>query len=802
MAELQQTFSLLGVREPYPFQVDVGTLLLRGENVILVAPTGSGKTVTAVAPFVHARLMGELFADRLIYAVPLRALAATQYEWARDKLAPLGLRVTIQMGNRPEDPYFEGDVIFTTIDQVLSAYIGVPVSLQPKLANLPAGALIGAYVVFDEVHLLEVERSLGTLLDMADRFAPLTRLLLMSATVPERVAPELAARARAVVRFVSPEEAARIPSQATKVRRMRWVGKPLDADDILRHHRRKTLVVCNTVERAQGLYADLRRAVESSGATLDLCLLHSRFLPEDRAEKERWLSRRFGKGGQGAGIVVATQVIEVGLDVSFDVLHTELAPADALIQRAGRCARFEGETGTVFVYDLVRDEHGLRQYGPYRNVRDEVDATGEALAAMVGDRPITFHDELELLDRVHGQLDLQRLRSLNPHVRRAEVDTAVATGDPAQVRELVRDVDAVNVLIHSAPEKLDMGRRPQAFPVPSSVLYAFARSLDLQGADNGAIKVPRFPDGEDYPTGVHWEPVRDWGALKTAFLLCITPGYASYDAEMGLRLGRSESASARAFESRESIAPDAAARREPVRYRREAYAEHARRVLSAYQSQDERHRTGMHRLASLLGVSSEELTRLCAAAVAIHDVGKLARRWQDAIWRWQLDLVGGIRDGLLAHSDFDGANPEHRDRMRDARYHRPPHAVEGAFAVSQLLGDLATGSRLPEDRAEEVVRALVSAIARHHVSRAREMSEFELVPEAREAVATTLRLPPQRVILLDRPSMSERVRFADVLAGPSHKYAFPLYLFVARRLRLADWQSVSHGDETGGMQAV
>ncbi len=791
---LQQTFGLLGVRAPYPFQVDVGTRLLGGDNVLLVAPTGSGKTVTAVAPFVHAWLSGTVFADRLIYAVPLRTLAITQYEWARERLAPLGLRVTIQMGNRPEDPYFEGDVIFTTIDQVLSAYIGVPVSLQPKLANLPAGALIGSYVVFDEIHLLEVERALGTLLDMAERFAPFTRLLLMSATVSERVAPELAQRARAVLRFVSPDEASRIPSQANKNRRLRWIGRPLEVDDIVRHHRGKTLVVCNTVERAQLLYQEVRRAVGVRDGKTDIYLLHSRFLPEDRAEKERVLVQRFGKGSQGSGIVVATQVIEVGLDVSFDILHTELAPASSLIQRAGRCARFEGEAGTVFVYDLAQDERKARQYGPYRESQEEVDATAEALAAIGGYRRISFHDELELLDRVHGDRDLRKLRALNKYARRAQVDSAVMTGDPAQVRELVRDVDAINVIIHSSPCRLDLRRRPQAFSVPSSGVYAFGRSLDLKGADRGAVLVPRFPDGDDYSATVQWEPIREWTELKAAFLVCIAPQYASYDAEMGLRLGKVGSPSVTGFESRETIGPGS--EREPVRYRREMYVDHARRVVAAFQAQQDRHRTGVQRLASIFGVSSEQLSRVCAAAVALHDVGKLARHWQDAIWRWQLDLSGGERDGLLAHSDFDGSDPEHRQRILDARYRRPPHAVEGAFAVSELLGELALEFGFSEAHVEDVVRALVTAIARHHSSRSREMGEFELVPEARNAVAVTLGLSTEQVILNDRPTASERVRFADVLAGPSYERAFPLYLFVARRLRLADWKSVSDGDES------
>lgn len=796
---LKETFTQLKVESPFTFQLDVGNALLAGQNVLLVAPTGSGKTVTALAPFVHARLAGVPFADRLIYALPLRTLAATLYESAKEKIEPLGLKVTIQMGNRPEDPYFaEGDVIFTTIDQVLSAYIGLPVSLRPGLANLPAGALVGAYLVFDEFHLLETVRSLGTLMDLAERFQSYARLLLMSATVPERVVPELSRRARAVVRLVSPGEAAQLPSQAKKIRRFAWVNSPLTADAVLRNRGRRTLVVCNTVERAQKLFEELKNAM---GASPPIILLHSRFLPEDRAAKERFLVERFGKDGQGEGIVVATQVVEVGLDISFDVLHTEVAPANSLIQRVGRCARFEGESGTVYVYPLEQNASGQPRYGPYRDRREEVDDTVEALTQWEHDQPMMFHDELLLLDRVHGDRGLRSLKELNPHRRRSDVNTAILQGNGADVRELVRDVDAINVLVHSSPERLDLRKQPQQFSVPATVVYRFARSLDLKGADAGAIRVARFSDDEGYGGGPQWDPVQDWEELRAAFLIAVSPRYAAYDRYVGLRFGKDEPFLPGNFTSVET-GEAAATVSGPARYERETYAEHVRRVRLAYSGQRDRHAQGMARLATRLGVTPETLEHLCEAAVSLHDVGKLSSRWQDAIWNWQADMHNGVRDDFLAHSDFDGNLAEHQERIRDPRYRRPPHAAEGAFAASQILGELALEAGISDALLYEVVSALASAIARHHAARTSELGCFELAPGAEAAVAATLGLPEERVTLLQRPTQAERVSFAGSLASPSQELAFPLYLFLARRLRLADWQSFSVEGNADGAQPV
>ena len=112
-----------------------------------------------------------------------------------------------------------------------------------------------------------------------------------------------------------------------------------------------TLVVLNTVERAVALWKALRRdrTLKRSGA--DIRLAHSRFRP---AERQTWRTEFLDRGHCGPGtnrIIVATQVVEAGVDVSATLLITELAPWPCLVQRFGRCARWGG-TGRVVVADF------------------------------------------------------------------------------------------------------------------------------------------------------------------------------------------------------------------------------------------------------------------------------------------------------------------------------------------------------------------------------------------------------------------------------------------------------------------
>jgi len=101
------------------------------------------------------------------------------------------------------------------------------------------------------------------------------------------------------------------------------------------------LVVRNTVKRAQDTFDELVRVF----APGEVSLHHSRYLASDRARNDAWLTGAFGPPGKGPRpdrhVVVATQVAEQSLDVDFDLLVTDLAPIDLLLQRIGRLHRHD-----------------------------------------------------------------------------------------------------------------------------------------------------------------------------------------------------------------------------------------------------------------------------------------------------------------------------------------------------------------------------------------------------------------------------------------------------------------------------
>lgn len=123
-------------------------------------------------------------------------------------------------------------------------------------------------------------------------------------------------------------------------------------------------VLCSTVRRAQRVYAQLATVVPPDQRDL----FHARFLVRDREQLENRCLERFGKDGErpSGSVLVATQVIEQSLDLDFDLMITDMAPIDLLLQRSGRVHRHRREG----------DERGGFTQPTLWVIRPEITATG------------------------------------------------------------------------------------------------------------------------------------------------------------------------------------------------------------------------------------------------------------------------------------------------------------------------------------------------------------------------------------------------------------------------------------------
>lgn len=210
-----------------------------------------------------------------------------------------------------------------------------------------------------------------------------------------------------------------------------------------------TLAILNTVERAQELRAQLEKryaapsqpkgkagavATASNSATQpDILLIHSRFRARERAEQSAKLSEPTNVAGPGR-IIVATQAIEAGVDLSARVLFTELAPYASLVQRFGRCNRYgefnKTSDAQVFWLDIADPK-------PY--TAEEIDTSRSQLSALASAAPAA-------LPAVTAEAPL------HPVLRRKDFLDLFSTeadlsGFDVDVAQYIRDADDADVML-------------------------------------------------------------------------------------------------------------------------------------------------------------------------------------------------------------------------------------------------------------------------------------------------------------------------------------------------------------------
>lgn len=352
MSTFDEYFRIATWSAPYPYQ---RRLAERHADSLLVE-TGCGKTEAVVLAWDWRRRTGDE-PRRLIYALPMRSLVEqtkTRLEGCFERLRAAGYddvpRIDVVMGGdvgedwfqKPEEPW----VVIGTQDMLLSRALNRGYAMNRFFWPMTFGAINNdAYWVVDEVQLHGIGAvTAGQLQAFRERFGTSfpSKLTLMSATLDESWFETADFTLKDRVKL-SLDDA---DYQSERVRAIVSAEKTLERCDVyepqdvarlaVERHRpgTLTLVVLNTVERAQEVYRRLARADMAAERTL----LHSRYRPLDRAKHTLSLGERPDADGPGR-IVVATQVVEAGIDVSAAILITDIAPWSSLVQRFGRCNR-------------------------------------------------------------------------------------------------------------------------------------------------------------------------------------------------------------------------------------------------------------------------------------------------------------------------------------------------------------------------------------------------------------------------------------------------------------------------------
>lgn len=349
-----------GISEPTPPQAQAWPLIARGEDVLVVAPTGSGKTEAALLPLL-SRVVTEGHGEgiSLLYITPMRALNRDMLKRLQVWCGKLGLTVDIRHGDTPQSQRAKQsahppDVMVTTPETLQAVLPGR--RMRENLSHVKA-------VVVDELHnLVESKRGvqLTVGLQRLRKVTPKFQLVALSATVgtPEVAAEFLFGRGkRSMVRADAPKEFAYsieypVPDPANQsAARATYSAPDLAArlsriNDLIATHT-STLIFVNSRTVAEMLGEKLARLRGDVG-------VHHGSLP--REERER-VEQAFKEGRLKA--MVCTSTLELGIDIgSVDLVVQYMSPRQvtSLVQRVGRSGHRLGRVSKGVLVTVSADD--------------------------------------------------------------------------------------------------------------------------------------------------------------------------------------------------------------------------------------------------------------------------------------------------------------------------------------------------------------------------------------------------------------------------------------------------------------
>jgi ATP-dependent Lhr-like helicase len=427
---IQKALTEAGFSTPTAPQIKAIPPILNGENALLVAPTGSGKTEAVLLPVFSNFLQQE---DKkgiaVLYVTPLRALNRDMIRRLSFWTDHLGILVEVRHGDteiriRRRQALRPPNMMVTTPETLQAILPGS--RMRQHLSRV-------RYVIIDEVHELAADKRGAQLMIALERLLEITgkefQRIGLSATVgnPEEIAKFVAGTGRPIrvievplpkgyqynVEFPVPEDAdydsasklRTTPEATARIRRIL---------DLVKAHK-STLIFVNSRTNAEMLGNKFNQL------TADIAVHHGSLSREERASIEDEFKARRLKA------IVCTSTLELGIDIgSVDLVIQYLSPRQvcSLIQRVGRSGHrldlmSKGIIITAFSDDILESIAAVkRAYSgllePIQTHKDALDVLAHQIAGILMDkRTATVDQILQMVRRAHLYEDLSRAKLLD-----------------------------------------------------------------------------------------------------------------------------------------------------------------------------------------------------------------------------------------------------------------------------------------------------------------------------------------------------------------------------------------------------
>ncbi len=708
------------------FQTFIQDKLKEGKSLLLIAPTGLGKTL-AVTGDIQDKFC------KTVYAVPLRALG-TGIKQELSKLQRKGspIQSVIHHGDIQESQLFGEEIIITTYDQVVCGVPGLPLSLPLKAGHAVAGALLMSRLILDETHLAWgiSDQALSILFGIIDFRKKLNlQTVVLTATLPIEVAKLISERLSMDLIIVGEDdtkddEGLKLRSQNRKVsisaldlkNKRKAEDKKLDWQplfDKLKNETRKRIYFANTVERLQQTHDAL---ISAGMNTDDIVVLHNRMPRSWRAKAEEQVHKRFGKNSpDGNWILLTNQVAEAGLDISAPLVISDPAPVDTLVQRAGRCARWfrngiaQGEFVVIKAPKAEIEDRKKGLASPYK---------ADLIHAALKDIPqnsLTWDAEKQWVDKAWGGDNKKALEAVEQSLNEITFalnlfDRAAQEHKPGEIAGVFREILSVEVAVEEGNSvyiddlaerdlqlMLEQGQYPETSSISLGRAWSFVRAKEATGRcavirydeDGKLRKLKITPTDSVKPSDVLVVP-STMAYLHEAKGLCFGNGSQEQDAILSSEWLTKKERHAISHEGRNP----------------QTLWKHTSGVMEGVMqrfTENGIYRDTLHKIIKWLEPEKDTnsfaslISALSTLAAGFHDLGKSDMQWQNKAREISPE---SSRELIGRTANIDG--------QRIGIPHTPPAFNAIVKASEFLIGNLGTSDYL--------IRTIALAAARHHSS--------------------------------------------------------------------------------------
>jgi CRISPR-associated endonuclease/helicase Cas3 len=253
----------------------------------------------------------------------------------------------------------------------------------------------------------------------------------------------------------------------------------------------KILLICNRVDSAQNIF----ETIKEEYLEVPSILIHSRFNRMDRQDKETRLIGLDEKGqpsgefntSTGPCIVVSTQVVEVSLDISFDLMITETAPIDSLIQRFGRINRKRGpETiGTYKPVYIIAPPEDQKKARPY-----DMEILQKTFEILDSGYVLHEYEYQQKIDHVYPELDVMDIEMHLAFKKDGTWNQPMLTHNQRSILLDLLDIDSVSAIVNSDCDAYRNASPEEQIMLEIPVHYYSVRSFPTLPAGNDPFIIP------------------------------------------------------------------------------------------------------------------------------------------------------------------------------------------------------------------------------------------------------------------------------------------------------------------------